>query len=659
MAGQGSAPDVGRSRISLAIVGVALAALLSLAFLPALVAAQGQTLHWERYDVTIDLREDGSFTVTEEQHINFTSGTFREGFAIIPLDRVDSITNIRVFENGQEYERGWEMPGTFDVTQYSAEVEILWWFTPASNEIRQFTIQYDVAGGLRVYEETDREQIWWRVVDTDFVARVEQASLQLNLPQPVSEEELAAEVFTVRTEAASIQMLDSSTILYVASDLGQGDAFEARAEFPSMTTATAPAWQAADDAQRERDDRLAIWGAVANVLFLGLGALILVGGSIGMYLIWQAKGKDPEVVLPIDILREPPDDLSPGSVGVLVDMRADDHDVIATIVDLGERGVLHIEETSSKVLGFTTSRDWTFHRTATKHGLREYEKQTLDAVFGSSNEVKLSKIRERFSKRQAKVKEAMYQELVDHGYLPRNPERTRSTWKTIGIVLLFGTVVFGFFIGAAISSFAVLVWVPIGAAIIVSFIILAAAGAMPRRTESGAEMAARWNAFRRYLVDIERYQSMDEAKAIFSSYLPYAVAFGLERTWVRKFAQTDTPAPHWYGPYSPTGPHRRPYTRGRGGMVIIPGSSGGSRGGSGGGSGLPSMQDVSSGLGGSLQSMSDGMFSMFNEASKVFRPYSSSNTGGTGSRGSFGGGGFSGGGGSFGGGGGGGSRGFR
>jgi uncharacterized protein len=70
------------------------------------------------------------------------------------------------------------------------------------------------------------------------------------------------------------------------------------------------------------------------------------------------------------------------------------------------------------------------------------------------------------------------------------------------------------------------------------------------------------------------------------------------------------------------------------------------------------MQDVSDSFGGSLQGMSDGMFAMFNEASKVFRPYSS-NTGGTGSRGSFGGGGFSGGGGSFGGGGGGGSRGFR
>ena len=154
-----------------------------------------------------------------------------------------------------------------------------------------------------------------------------------------------------------------------------------------------------------------------------------------------------------------------------------------------------------------------------------------------------------------------------------------------------------------------------------------------------------------------RHDSRLRSKAIFSSYLPYAVAFGLERTWVRKFSQVNTPAPHWYGPYNPGGPMRRPYGRGRGGMVIIPGS-GGSSGGDGGlGGGMPSMQDVSNSFGGSLQSMSDGMFSMFNEASKAFRPYSSS-SGGGGSRSSFGGGGFSGGGGSFGGGGGGGGRGF-
>ena len=655
-----SSPFAGRVRWrspATIAVGLILTLMLLAMLGPFGASAQGQTLQWDRYDVTIDLHEDGTFTVTEEQEINFTSGTFSEGFAVIPLDRVEDISNVQVFADGEPYERGWEAPGTYDVTEYGNEIEILWWFEPATNEVREFTIQYDVSGGLRVYEETGREQLWWRVVDTDFVANVNEATLQLNLPEPVTEEELAAEIYTLDTETTSIQMLDPQTILFTASNIEEGDAFEARAEFPDMTAATVPDWQQADDEEREREEQLAPLKALANIFFLGVGILLLIGGPVGSYLLWQSKGKDPEVALPIDVLREPPDDLPPGAVGALVDLEAHDHDVIATIVDLAERGVVHIEETSSNLLGITLNRDWTFRKTGTKHGLRKYESETLDAVFGSKNEVKLGSIRQRFSQQQAKVKEAMYQELVDRGYVEKNPQTVRKTWMGVGIAMLVGTAFFGFFIAGAISSFAPLVWVPVGALLVVGLSMIIMSSQMPRRTQSGAEAAAKWNAFRRYLVDIERYQNVEEAKAIFSSYLPYAVAFGLERTWVRKFSQVDTPAPHWYGPYNPGGPMRRPYGRGRGGMVIIPGGGGSSSGG-GGGIDMPSMQDVSDSFGGSLQGMSDGMFSMFNEASKVFRPISSS-SGGGGRRSSFGGGGFSGGGGSFGGGGGGGSRGFR
>ena len=37
---------------------------------------------------------------------------------------------------------------------------------------------------------------------------------------------------------------------------------------------------------------------------------------------------------------------------------------------------------------------------------------------------------------------------------------------------------------------------------------------------------------------------------IFAAYLGYAVAFGLERTWIRKFSAVPaTPIPTWYFPY--------------------------------------------------------------------------------------------------------------
>ncbi|CAN0488716.1 unnamed protein product, partial [Phaeothamnion confervicola] len=84
------------------------------------------------------------------------------------------------------------------------------------------------------------------------------------------------------------------------------------------------------------------------------------------------------------------------------------------------------------------------------------------------------------------------------------------------------------------------------AGIVVSLILMRVSRSMPRKTPNGAEAAAKWRAFRTYLKDIRQYEKVDEAKALFERYLPYAVAFGLERDWVRTFAAVGTPTPSWF-----------------------------------------------------------------------------------------------------------------
>src|SRR6185295_1434158 len=120
-------------------------------------------------------------------------------------------------------------------------------------------------------------------------------------------------------------------------------------------------------------------------------------------------------------------------------------------------------------------------------------------------------------------------------------------------------------------SFAPLVIVPVIAIVVIAVAIAIVAGGMPRKTARGAEAAAKWNAFRRYLAEIERYENVAEAKEIFNRYLAYAVAFGLERSWVNKFASVDAPSPSWYGPYGSGGGWSGPRRHGPGGTIIIPG----------------------------------------------------------------------------------------
>jgi uncharacterized membrane protein len=188
----------------------------------------------------------------------------------------------------------------------------------------------------------------------------------------------------------------------------------------------------------------------------------------------------------------------------------------------------------------------------------------------------------------------------------------------------------------------------ITAAVIIPFIALAfvgvvaasASAAMPVKSRLGAEQTAAWQAFKRYLSNLERYTKVEEATDQFDKYLPYAIAFGIERSWINRFARVQTvPMPGWYYPYG----WGRPYYHGQG--QGFPTSGGGPGLG-----GVPSVQGMSDNLAGSLQNMSTGLTSMLNSAASTFRsvPQSSGRGGG-----GWGGGGFSGGGG-----GGGGSRGF-
>ncbi|HRA32983.1 MAG TPA: DUF2207 domain-containing protein [Thermomicrobiales bacterium] len=647
-------------RMAALILAIVALGLVAASFPPLAREAAAKSASWSEYNTTLDVHADGTMTVTEDQVIAFEGGPFTHGYATIPLGRIENISNILVLENGVPYKPGNNTPGAFSTTNSGSQMDIDWWFTPTSDENRSFTIRYDVTGALRVY--ADRQQLWWRVIDTDFAGNVDSATITVNLPQAVAEDQLSVAWYASSGSSFPVdwQVTSPTQVIWRATSINQGEALEARLEFPPITSATAPAWQAADDAERAREERLAPYKALLNVLLLAGGLLLLVGGSVGVLMLWFSRGRDVPVVAPIDLLKQPPDDLPAAAVGALVDERANDCDVIAGIISLAGRGVLRIEEKQPGGvlggLGFG-SRDFTFYRLESNITLRPFEQELLGAIFtGSQTEARLSTIRTRFSDRQALVKKGLYDELVGRGYFDRNPQTTRHFYRGAGALLLVASTAGGLLLCVLIGSFAPFVVVPVIGAAVVGLLLMIVGGSMPRKTQAGAEAAARWQAFRRYLADIERYDSVADAKALFDQYLPYAIAFGLERSWVSKFAQAGAPAPTWYGGWDgPVQTGRMPRGPRGGAVIIVPGGRPG--GGGGGGGGLPDLQQTSDRMAGSLQSMSNGLFDLFSEAGKVFSPPPSSGGGGGGRSGGFGG--FSGGGGSFGGGGGGGGRGFN
>ena len=105
-------------------------------------------------------------------------------------------------------------------------------------------------------------------------------------------------------------------------------------------------------------------------LFLPIVAFLI------MFWLWWTRGRDPERDS-IAVQYEPPDKLTPGECGTLVDNEAAMRDITATLVDLAVKGYLTIEQKDeSHLLGLSHSKEYIFHlkRPATEwSGARPHE----------------------------------------------------------------------------------------------------------------------------------------------------------------------------------------------------------------------------------------------------------------------------------------------
>ncbi len=246
------------------------------------------------------------------------------------------------------------------------------------------------------------------------------------------------------------------------------------------------------------------------------------------------------IVVP-DYISEPPDNLPPAVVGTLIDEKADMQDIVSTLIDLANRGYVTMTEEDSNHVFARTDKD--------ANDLRPYEKQFLKDIFGSKEERSLNDLRYKFASKLPNLRNMVYQELVDEKLVPASPQSVRRSYGCFA-GLLFAVAVASFFILTAlfVETVDTIVCIPLTLGI-TALLMMIASRHMPKKTAKGTEAAAKWNAFKQYLKNIERYADLEQSSEIFADYLAYAVAFGLERTWIRKFSSVPTtPIPRWYYP---------------------------------------------------------------------------------------------------------------
>ncbi len=618
--------------------------------------AQGLQVSYPRFDVDMAIQPDGSFIVTETQTVNFSNGTSRFGFTEIPLTRVDNIRDVTVGEPNQPYRNSTsQQPNTYKVTRQTASdgsgedvIRIDWYYLPASGN-KTFVIKYRVEGGLWIIPAGD--QLYWTAIRGNRPGSVAASNVTVHLPQPAPADQIKAQAaVSARTETDG-KILDGQTIQFTPPvlPLSRNDFFEVRVQFPhGMVSAAPPAWQAAAEQQDYFNQNVK---PVLNLAALALAVFIALGGALAVMIAFLTNGRDPAAQFRDTsvVVREPPTELPPAVVGVLMDERADERDIVSTLVDLANRGIISIqEEQNDKLVGSQMDFRFTLNQAIDRPALSTFEQTLLRALFGDTKEFLMSDMKGRFYTSMGQWESDLYADVAQRRLFTGNPDQTRRRWRRLGVAIaVLGAL--GVFLGVCMAmSVLPLAILPGLAVLFVGILLLIVGPHMPRRTAEGVRQAGQWAAFKRYLSRIREYETEAQAKTLFNRYLAYAVAFGIDQSWVQKFAGVGVPAPTWFNPETFGGPQ----APGGGPVIIMPGPWIGGyghhhRGGWVGGGGSPG--GGAGGMGGppNLDDVSGSLADMLNRAAETLAQ-------GGGSGWSGGGGGWGGGGGGFGGGGGGG-----
>ncbi|MDT8341937.1 MAG: DUF2207 domain-containing protein [Longimicrobiales bacterium] len=440
------------------------------------------------------------------------------------------------------------------------------WVPDARDRVHTVRLDYRVTDALRFFETHD--ELYWNVTGTEWDVPVGQATARVILPEGVSglRASAFAGVFGSQGAGAVVEMGGGGPGVVGAGGAGGAvgtggagapaagpESVNGRAAWVDVRTSSplgfregltvVVGWDRGVVARPTRAQRTGRFLAANGFLALPLLSLLL------MWRHWRARGRDPEVG-PIAPVYRPPEGLTPGEVGTLVDNRPDVRDITATLVDLAIRGYLRIEEQEggriSRLLG---RQRFEFVRLRPRErwdALRPHEERVLAAVFESGAErVDTEALEHAFYKRIPGIRNALFQSLVGQGCYPHRPDRVVSRYVGLGVVVGGGLSVALLLLSRSLGTSPV---TALAAGIGTAIPVVGFGAFMGVRTRQGVARLRQILGFQEFLdrVESDRYRRMIQGPEQFEAFLPHAMALGVEEGWARAFEGIYTEPPDWY-----------------------------------------------------------------------------------------------------------------
>ncbi len=505
----------------------------------------------DKFSSNIVIEQSGEIAVTENIHVDFQyldkHGIYRDIPYIYDNDGEKTYTEItvrNVLQNNKKAE--------YKVHKQDNNIQIK--IGDPNRTIsgkNSYVIDYTVKGVLRGFDHHD--ELYWNATGNNWPVSIMSAVADVQLPTSAIQKVVCYQGRAGSTIPCSSETLrGKQAVFQVSQSLGPYEGLTIvigykKGLVPLITV------------QRPKTflEKFATWPSAMTLLFT-----VLFGFGILFYL-WYKYGRDywfktplaldpsvKEQLKPIGghdsvvVEYEPPEKLRPAEIGVLMDERADTLDVVATIIDLAARGFLTITEIPKKWI-FGSTDYLLIKKDKDEKGLRDYEQYLLHELFNGAKEKKVSSLKAEFYEELKKVKDKLYQDVVQKKLFPSNPEDIRQRYLLLGIGLVALGVFAGFY---SIANDHIILADVSGGIIVSGIILLFLSFHMPRRTAYGYDLYRRVRGYQMFIGSVEKYrQKFFEKQNLFNEILPYAIVFGLTEKFAKAMKDMGVQTnPTWY-----------------------------------------------------------------------------------------------------------------
>src|SRR5690606_15587180 len=260
------------------------------------------------------------------------------------------------------------------------------------------------------------------------------------------------------------------------------------------------------------------------------GWVFLIGVLLtAFFWVWWNFGKDERVIATSTYY--PPDQIDPAMVGVLINDRDDNSDLISLIPYWGAKGLIRVEEIPKK--GLFGSKDTRLIQLGSlPMDAPIYEREIFDGLFGVSDEtdkpeVLVSSLKNTFYTKMSTAKKHLKESAQP--YYEGESRKVQWAMYLVLIVLAVGLTLIGLFF-----------WGPLAAvALVLCCVALIFVNRfMVKKNAKGNRILSEIKGFRRFIKVAEENKLkmlLRDDPHYFETTMGYALAFGMFGQWAKKF----------------------------------------------------------------------------------------------------------------------------